>query len=60
MDEDVLEAAVRRTVQGARAVLELRLGLRSPAVTPNPACRWCPARTTCEGAVRWEEVRLAS
>ncbi len=60
VDEDVLEAAVRRTVQGARAVLELRLGLRSPAVTPNPACRWCPARTTCEGAVRWEEVRLAS
>jgi hypothetical protein len=60
VDEDVLEAAVRRTVQGARAVLELRLGLRSPAVTPNPACRWCPARLGCEGAVRWEEVRLAS
>jgi RecB family exonuclease len=60
VDEDVLEAAVRRTVQGARAVLELRLGLRSPAVTPNPACRWCPARSGCEGAVRWEEARMAS
>jgi RecB family exonuclease len=60
VDEDVLEAAVRRTVQGAKAVVELRLGLRSPAVRPNPACRWCPARTSCEGAVQWEEVRLAS
>jgi RecB family exonuclease len=60
VDEDVLEAAVRRTVQGARAVLELRLGLRSPAITPNPACRWCPAREGCEGAARWEEARLAS
>jgi hypothetical protein len=59
VDEDVLEAAVRRTVQGSRAVLELRLGLRSPGVTPNPACRWCPARTTCDGAARWEEARLA-
>lgn len=60
VDEDVLEAAVRRTVQGAKAVVELRLGLRSPAVRPNPACRWCPARTSCDGAVQWEEVRLAS
>jgi RecB family exonuclease len=60
VDEDVLEAAVRRTVQGARAVLELRLGLRSPAIPPNPACRWCPAREGCEGAGRWEEARLAS
>jgi hypothetical protein len=60
VDEDVLEAAVRRTVQGTRAVLEVRLGLRSPAVTPNPACRWCPARAGCEGAVRWEDARMAS
>jgi hypothetical protein len=60
VDEDVLEAAVRRTVRGVRAVLELRLGLRSAAVTPNPACRWCPARADCEGAARWEEVKLAS
>lgn len=60
VDEDVLEAAVRRTVRGVRAVLELRLGLRSPSLTPNPACRWCPARESCEGAARWEEDRLAS
>jgi hypothetical protein len=58
VDEDVLEAALRRVVRGARAVLELRLGLRSAAVTPNPACRWCPAREGCEGAPRWEEMKL--
>jgi hypothetical protein len=60
VDEDVLEAAVRRTIRGARAVLELRLGLRSPSVTPNPACRWCPARRECDGAARWDEAQLAS
>ena len=60
VNEDVLEAAVRRTVQGTRGVLELRLGLRTASVTPNPACRWCPMRADCEGAVQWEEARLAS
>jgi hypothetical protein len=51
---DVLEAATRRVIDGARKIIELRLGLRSPGVTPNPACRWCPARDECDGAVAWE------
>ncbi len=50
---DVLEAAVLRTIAGLRKLLELRLGLRSAQVTANPACRWCSARRTCEGAVTW-------
>lgn len=51
--EDVLEAAVRRTVAGVTKIIELRGGLRSPAVTPNPACRWCHAREGCDGARQW-------
>ena len=51
--DEVLEAALRRTIAGATRLLELRLGLRTAAITPNPACGWCAARTTCEGAVRW-------
>jgi hypothetical protein len=53
--QDVLDAAVRRTVAGVRAAAELRLGLRSAAVSPNPACRWCSARSGCDGARRWAE-----
>lgn len=54
VNEDVLEAAVLRTIAGVRKLLELRLGLRSPQVTPNPACRWCSARDRCRGAATWE------
>lgn len=52
---EVLEAAVLRTVAGVRAILELRLGLRSASVTANPACRWCRIRQGCPGARRWED-----
>jgi hypothetical protein len=52
--EDVLEAAIRRTVDATRKIVELHLGLRSPGVTPNPACRWCPVRSECEGAAAWD------
>lgn len=52
---DVLEAAVHRTIDGVRKLLELRLGLRSPLVTANPACRWCSVRASCEGAVEWAD-----
>ncbi len=52
---DVLEAAVQRTVAGVRKLLELRLGLREPQVTANPACRWCSVRAGCAGATTWAE-----
>jgi CRISPR/Cas system-associated exonuclease Cas4 (RecB family) len=48
--EATLEAAVRRTIAAATKLLELRLGLRSPAATPGPTCRWCGLRDTCEVA----------
>jgi len=56
VSEDVLEAAVRRTVDATRKLIELRTGMRSAAVTPNPACRWCCIRNECDGATAFEEA----
>jgi hypothetical protein len=53
--EDVLEAATRRTVAAATKLIELRIGLRSAMVSPNPACRWCCIRNECDGATAWED-----
>jgi hypothetical protein len=52
--EDVLEVAVRRTVAATTKIVELRLGMRSPSLTPNPSCRWCILRDECEGSQAWE------
>ena len=48
--EDVLEAAVRRTVAGVTKLVELQLGLRSPSRTANVTCRWCRLRDDCDVA----------
>lgn len=45
--ESLLEAALRRTADGARKVFELRRESREPVPTPGPACRWCPVLPTC-------------
>lgn len=47
VSEDVLDAAVRRTVAALRRLVELRLGVRSPVEAPGPTCRWCRRRTAC-------------
>ncbi|MBI1845121.1 MAG: PD-(D/E)XK nuclease family protein [Actinobacteria bacterium] len=55
--EQVLEAAARRTIAGVTRLIELQLGLRSPQITPNPACGWCALRPTCAGAEEWDLAR---
>jgi hypothetical protein len=45
-----LEAAVRRTVDGATRLAQLAAGLRSASVTPGPTCRWCRRRDDCPEA----------
>lgn len=52
VDDDLLEVAVRRTADGVRKLATLASG-RPPTLSPGPACRWCVARTTCDGAVAW-------
>jgi hypothetical protein len=36
---DTLEIALRRTIDGARKIAELRSAARTPAITPGPRCR---------------------
>ncbi|MDP1820382.1 MAG: PD-(D/E)XK nuclease family protein [Acidimicrobiales bacterium] len=55
--EDVLQTAVERVVQGARAVVELRHEERTPVLRPGPPCRWCPLQSTCVDGQRWLEER---
>ena len=55
VDEATLHSAVMRTVDGVARLVALQLGLRSPEVVPNPACRWCCARHDCPGAAAWGE-----
>lgn len=51
---ETLEAALHRTVDGVRKIVELRTGAREPVVTPCPRCRYCRVRDVCDGARAWE------
>jgi hypothetical protein len=51
--EDLLEIAVRRTIDGARKLGELLLGERSAEIKPGPGCAHCGARDDCEGPEQW-------
>ena len=50
VDEEMLDAAVRRVVDGVRKLYELRVEGRPPQLQPGPACAYCVARHDCEGA----------
>lgn len=50
--EALLDTAVRRTIDGATKILELRAG-REPRLAPSNACRWCPALAGCETGQRF-------
>jgi RecB family exonuclease len=55
--EELLLAAARRTVDGVRSLVELRVEGRQPTWRPCPACSYCPVRAECEGALTWDELR---
>jgi hypothetical protein len=48
----LLEAALRRTVDGVAKLLELAEG-RQPLVRPGSPCRWCPIAQTCNEGQAW-------
>lgn len=45
--EDVLRAALRRTLDGIHALVELEVEQRPPVKRTGVSCRWCPLQTTC-------------
>jgi hypothetical protein len=46
--EGLLAAALARTTDGIRSMLDLRPGGRDPLVRAGPACRWCPLQEGCQ------------
>jgi hypothetical protein len=49
--EGVLQAAVRKTVDGIKHMVELQRDHRKPSTRAGNACLWCPLITSCkEGA----------
>jgi PD-(D/E)XK nuclease superfamily len=44
--DTTLYAALRRTIDGVTAIVELRAG-REPRKRAGPACRWCPVLAEC-------------
>ena len=53
--EEVLDAAVRRTVSGIVRLVELRDASVVPVRKPGPPCRWCPIADECEPGKAWIE-----
>jgi hypothetical protein len=53
VSQPLLEGAIRRVVEGVRAMVELvHLG-RPPAYKAGAPCRWCPIRHECDAGQRW-------
>ncbi|MEY4069224.1 MAG: hypothetical protein RLZZ332_1560, partial [Actinomycetota bacterium] len=47
VSEGVLQAAVRRVVDGIRTIVALELDGREPTKRPAAHCRWCPLNASC-------------
>lgn len=47
VDGGTLEAALRRTIDGAARLAELAAGEREPTERAGPMCRWCPVLDSC-------------
>ena len=45
--ERILSTAVRRTLDGINAEIELRIEGREPVKRPGTSCRWCPLSSDC-------------
>jgi CRISPR/Cas system-associated exonuclease Cas4 (RecB family) len=47
VSERLLRSAVRRTLDGINAIVELEAEGRSPVRRPGSSCRWCPIADDC-------------
>jgi CRISPR/Cas system-associated exonuclease Cas4 (RecB family) len=45
--EGVLRSALRRTLDGINALIELQVEGRPPTTHAGASCRWCPLSETC-------------
>ncbi|MEO1058920.1 MAG: PD-(D/E)XK nuclease family protein [Actinomycetota bacterium] len=57
VSEGLLRTAMRRTLDGIHALVELEHEARTPTRTPGVTCRWCPLSTECpEGHAHLEQL----
>ncbi|WP_420622988.1 PD-(D/E)XK nuclease family protein [Candidatus Poriferisodalis sp.] len=50
---EVLDSALRRTVDGIGKLVALRSGDHKPRRVPGPPCRWCPISADCSPGQVW-------
>ncbi|WP_420446578.1 PD-(D/E)XK nuclease family protein [Candidatus Poriferisodalis sp.] len=50
---EVLDSALRRTVDGIGKLVTLRSGDREPRRVPGPPCRWCTISADCGPGQEW-------
>jgi len=54
----VLEAALARTVDGTRKLIEVLRAQRAAMVTPGSLCGWCPVRADCSEGTAYLNEKL--
>ncbi len=52
VDEELLQAAARRMVDGAHKLYELEVARRPPILSAGPVCHYCSARHACPAAAK--------
>ncbi|WP_419916348.1 PD-(D/E)XK nuclease family protein [Candidatus Poriferisodalis sp.] len=50
---EVLNSALRRTIDGIGRLISLRTDRREPRRVPGPPCRWCPISVDCGPGQEW-------
>jgi len=51
--EGVLQAAVRKTIDGIHLLFELQRERREPTTRPGTSCLWCPLATSCAIGIKY-------
>lgn len=57
VSERLLRTALRRTLDGINAMIELELEGRPPVKRPGVSCRWCPLAVECDEGQRFLRER---
>ena len=58
VSERLLRTALRRTLDGINAIIELESEGRPPLKRPGTSCRWCPIADDCEEGQAYLASRL--
>lgn len=53
VSERLMRSAIRRTLDGINAIVELEYEGRPPVRRPGSSCRWCPLADTCPDGQRY-------